>query len=292
MRKRKSPKTTAQPSIDAGEPPAAQNYLANLFAKANRGLLLDVFVFLANIFVMRFLTRLYIGVFSEVSAENPLAKLALGLTFLAMWLLPAAGAVLKRWHSHQRLKAQGITLQPVETNLAGCLFNPIFYFCLNLVITSTILASLGDFIFGKRLLETGAVFIPLIFAGLLLTIIQTYLIYSYFIPPKQPPQSPFLLSRQSETLGDICLFLNMILFQVFWNMLTFADLGHPSSLLEFGGRLFFLSFIALLIYFPPRMFYLAEDINRRRTWLTMLLANSPVIIRVLIGTGSNSTTGW
>jgi len=87
------------------------------------------------------------------------------------------------------------------------------------------------------------------------------------------------------------LFLNMILFQVFWNMLTFADLGHPSGFLEFFGRLFFLCFIALLIYFPPRMFYLAEDIHRRRTWLTMLLANSPVIIRVLIGTSSN-TPGW
>ena len=79
----------------------------------------------------------------------------------------------------------------------------------------------------------------------------------------------------------------MILFQVFWNMLAFEDLGHPSNLLEFGGRLFFLSFIALLIYFPPRMFYLAEDIHRPRTWVIMLLANSPVIVRVLIGTGSN-----
>jgi hypothetical protein len=28
---------------------------------------------------------------------------------------------------------------------------------------------------------------------------------------------------------------------------------------EFVGRVFGLSFIALLIYFPPRMFYLAED---------------------------------
>jgi hypothetical protein len=145
---------------------------------------------------------------------------------------------------------------------------------------------------GRRGLDTATVFIPLIFSGLILTIVQTYLIYSYFSPPKKPPQSKFLRSPQSENLGDICLFLNMILFQVFWNMLTFAPLGHPSSLLEFGGRLFFLSFIAMLIYFPPRMFYLAEDINRPRTWLTMLLANSPVIVRVLIGSGSNSTTGW
>jgi hypothetical protein len=39
-----------------------------------------------------------------------------------------------------------------------------------------------------------------------------------------------------------------------------------------------------LIYFPPRMFYLYEDINRGRTWAMMFLANSPVIFRVLIGT--------
>jgi hypothetical protein len=83
----------------------------------------------------------------------------------------------------------------------------------------------------------------------------------------------------------------MMLFQVFWNMLTFAGLGPPSGVLEFGGRLFFLCFIALLIYFPPRMFYLAEDIHRPRTWLTMLLANSPVILRVLFGATGNVMIG-
>jgi hypothetical protein len=271
---------------------AARHGLASLFAKKNRGLLLDVFVFVVNVFLMRLLTGQFIDLFSQVSAEDPTAKLALGLTFLAMWILPAAGAVLKRWHYHQRLKAQGITVESEETKLAGCLFNPIFYFCLNLVITSAVLTGLGDFFFGRALLNNGALFIPLVIAGLILTVVQTFLIYQYFSPPKNPPKAKFLREPQSEILGDICLFLNMILFQVFWNMLTFADLGHPSSLLEFGGRLFFLSFIAMLIYFPPRMFYLAEDINRPRTWLTMLLANSPVIVRVLIGSGSNSTTGW
>lgn len=270
---------------------AAQRNLARLFAKSNRGLLLDVFVFVLNIFLMRFLTRLFIGVFQEVDAENPLAQLALGLTFSLMWLLPAAGAVLKRWHFHQRLGAQGKTVDSEETALAGCLFNPLFYFCLNLVLTSAVLASLSQFLFGRHGMDNGAVFVPLVFLGLILTIVQTYLIYRYFIPPKKPPRFAFLLTPQSDALGDVCLFVNMILFQVGWNMLTFAGLGHPSSLLEFGGRLFFLCFIALLIYFPPRMFYLAEDIHRRRTWITMLLANSPVIIRVLIGTGSN-TPGW
>ncbi|MGI9066798.1 MAG: hypothetical protein ACR2HX_10390 [Pyrinomonadaceae bacterium] len=266
--------------------------IRKLFAEENRGLLLDIFVFVANVFLMRFVTRVFIDLFSQVSAENPIAKLLLGLTFLAMWILPAAGAVLKRWHFHQRLKAQGKTFESQETKLAGCLFNPLFYFCLNLVLTSAVLASLGEFFFGKALLNNGALFVPLLIAGLILTIVQTFLIYQYFSPPKEPPKSKFLREPQSEALGDLCLFLNMILFQVFWNMLTFAGLGHPTGLQEFAGRLFFLSFIALLIYFPPRMLYLAEDVNRRRTWLTMLLANSPVIVRVLIGTVSNATTGW
>lgn len=273
-------------------PRGLRHDLAHLFAKEHRGLLLDIFVFVANVFLMRLVTGVFLDLFRSVSAEQPLAKLLLGLTFLAMWILPAAGAVLKRWHFHQRLKAQGKTVGSAETKLAGCLFNPLFYFCLNLVITSAVLTSLGDFLFGKALLNNGALFIPIIIAGMILTIVQTFLIYQYFSPPKNPPKAKFLREPQSEALGDICLFVNMILFQVFWNMLTFAGLGHPSSLLEFGGRLFFLSFLALLIYFPPRMFYLAEDINRPRTWLTMLLANSPVIIRVLIGTGSNSTSAW
>jgi hypothetical protein len=292
-----------------------------LLAEENRGLLLDISIFVANIFLIRLLTELLIELFSHVSAEDPTAKLVLGLLCVCMWFLPAAGAVLKRWHYHQRLIGQGSADKPAEVTatpwskgkakpsggltggligepsgvLAGCLFNPIFYFCLNLVILSAILTGLGDVFFGKRLLNNGGLFTSLVLAGFVLTVIQTFLIYRYFSPPKKPPKSKFLRSPQSEVLGDICLFLNMVLFQTVWNLLTFAPLGPPGSLLEFAGRLFFLCFIALLIYFPPRMFYLAEDINRKRTWLTMLLANSPVILRVLLGTGSGSPSmmpGW
>ncbi|MCU1268537.1 MAG: hypothetical protein JWM21_4855 [Acidobacteria bacterium] len=277
--KRKNPNTATE-----SRPPPPHRRLANLFAKTNRGLLLDIFIFLANLSVLRLLTRVFINIFGEVSLENPFSKLALGFTFLLMWVLPALGAVLKRRHFQQRLKKQGKTFDSEFTVLSGCLFNPLFYFCLNLVISSAIIAFLGEFLFGRNLSNSGAVFVPLVILGLVLTVVQTYLIYDYFSPPKKPPRLKFLLTPQSETLGDICLFLNMILFQVMWNMLTFAPLGRPASFLEFAGRLFFLCFIALLIYFPPRMFYLAEDINRPRTWLTMLLANSPVIVRVLVGT--------
>jgi hypothetical protein len=167
--------------------------------------------------------------------------------------------------------------------LGGCLFNPIFYFSFNLVITSAVIALLGEQVFGKDLMDNGAVFVPLIFAGFGFTVVQTFLIYHYFTPPKTAPKSAFLRAPQSEALGDACIFLNMIFFQAAWNLLTFAPLGRVAGFAEFAGRLFFLSFAALLIYFPPRIFYLAEDINRPRTWLTMLLANSPVIVRILFG---------
>ena len=89
--------------------------------------MLDIVVFILNLFLMRLLTRQFIDLFSQVDAENPMAKLGIGLTFAAMWVLPAGGAVLKRWRFHQRRNAP--TLDTVETSLGGCLFNPIFYFC-------------------------------------------------------------------------------------------------------------------------------------------------------------------
>ena len=294
MRRKKTAKKTPGPeAADLQTSVAAPHFrFEDLFSKNNRGLLLDIAVFVANILFMQFLTGLVIDLFQGMSSEYPLAKLGLGLIFLAMWILPFAGAILKRWHFHQRLTAQGKTVAGAETKLAGCLFNPLLYFSLNLVITSAVLTTLGEFFFGRRLLNSGAAFVPFVIAGFILTVIQTYFIYRYFSKPKGPPRSQFLLSPHSEVVGDVCLFLNMMLFQVFWNMLTFAPLGRPSSVLEFGGRLFLLCFIALLIYFPPRMFYLAEDISRRRTWLMMLVANSPVILRLLVGAESNTMIGW
>jgi hypothetical protein len=258
----------------------------SLFFESNRGLLLDIFVFVLNLFLMRSLTEVFTDVFQQASADDKVAKLTIGISCLGMWLLPATGAVLKRWHFHQRLKAENKTAASSQTGFTGCLFNPIFYFCLNLVLTSAVLTALGDAIFGKALQKNGALFVTTTVLGLVLTVVQTFIIYRYFSPPKKAPKSDFLRTPQSEIAGDVCFFLNMILFQVAWNLLTFVPFDRVKSALDFFGRLFFLSFIALLIYFPPRMFYLAEDLKKKRTWLTMLLANSPVIYRILIGTGA------
>jgi hypothetical protein len=259
--------------------------LPQLLDKRNRGLLLDLVVFVANIFLMRTITRYFLRLIDAADNNNDLAQLALLLCVIGMWVLPAAGALLKRWHFAKRKKAQ----EWHDSKLGGCLFNPIFYFCLNLVLISTIIAGIAQMLF-PRATDTAAIFIPMVFGGLILTIIQTVIIYRYFSPPKKPPEWEFLKRPESESLGDICLFVNMILFQIGWNMLSFAGLGPPSGVTEFVGRLFFLCFLALLIYFPPRMFYLAEDIDRPRTWLTMLLANSPVIWHLLVGFSQSNWT--
>jgi hypothetical protein len=278
-------------SPDSNAPPPVRAKLSvNLLAKHNRGLLLDLVVFVANLFLLRLLARYVLDLFARADQNDDAARFVLLLACIAMWVLPAAGAVLKRWHFHQRLRAEHKQIAFLDSTVGGCLFNPLFYFCLNLVVMSAILAGVGQGLVGKKGMDSAVVFVPSIFLGLGLTIFQTYLIYRYFSPPKEPPKSGFLLSPESELLGDICIFLNMILFQTAWNMLTWAGFGRVSSVFEFFGRLFILLFLALLVYFPPRMFYLAEDIHRRRTWFTMLLANSPVIFKVLIGT--NDQAGW
>ncbi len=274
----------------ADETPQPPKHAFKLLAKENRGLLLDLVVFVANILLMGLISRFVFHLFSEANQGNSFAMLLLLLACVGMYVLPAAGSVLKRWHFHQRLGKDHEPLGFEDNGVGGCLFNPIFYFCLNLVLMSAIVAAVGQAVVGNKGMDNGAIFLPAIFIGLALTIYQTYLIYRYFIPPKKPPTSGILLSPESEIVGDVCIFLNMLLYQSAWNLLAYADIGRVSGIGEFLGRLFFLLFLALLIYFPPRMFYLAEDINKGRTWLTMLLANSPVIFKILIGTKSQA--GW
>ena len=253
--------------------------LPKLLDRSHRGMLLDIVMFIANLFVMRTLTGYFLDVYRRMSDTDRGSQVALMLCCIGMLLLPPAGAVLKRWHYHAR-RASGA---PAKGALWGCLCNPIFYFCLNLVVMAAIMTLGGHLLLGREYDENGGIFVTSILLGMVITGVQTFLVYRYFTPPKSPPRWSFLRDRRSEVLGDICIYLNMALFQAAWNLMTFAELEQPSGLTEFAGRLFFLSFIALLIYFPPRIFYLAEDINRRSAWLTMFLASTPVIARVLFG---------
>ena len=250
---------------------------AAIFQSSNRGLLLDLVVLLANLFLMPLLVRQFEDVVRGASADDPAAIATLLGCGVALMVLAPLGATLSRWHHHQHRDTR-----QTEDPVPGCLFNPIFYFCLMVVVFSGVNAFILQSVYGRREPD-GTVFVSSIFLGLALIIVHTWLVYRYFSPPKNPPRSAFLRSRKSEFLGDACLFANMLLFQVAWNALSFAGLGAPSGVGEAVLRLLVLVFLALLIYFPPRMFYLADDIGRPLTWLMILLANSPVIVRMVMG---------
>jgi hypothetical protein len=119
--------------------------------------------------------------------------------------------------------------------------------------------------------------------GLVYNVFQTVLVFRYFSPPKHRPKSAFLRGRRSDILGDLCIFLNMLLYQVLlnWGAMTYPGFHEG----KFVDRFIPLVFFALLMYLTGRIFFLVEDIRRPRTLLTILLANSPLFIRAVIANG-------
>ena len=256
---------------------------ASLLDKSNRGLLLDTVVLSVNLVGVTLLERPFLGVVRRASANDPTAMRILFGCSVALFVLAPLGATLKRWHYHQRM--DGRKAADFSEHLGGCLFNPIFYFCLTAVIFAVVNAFVMQGVYGRRE-PTGAVFVTSLFFGIGLIIAHTFLVYRYFSPPRHPPRSAFMRGPASEFIGDACLFANMLLFQLIWNLLSFAGLGAPGGVLDAVARLLVFCFLALLLYFPPRMFYLAEDAGKARTWLMILLANAPVIARLLLGSSA------
>ncbi len=282
-----------------------------VLAETNRGVLLDIVVFVTNLGLMGLMTNYFVDVIRRAGEDDPKAQLILLMCALAMFVLPAAGAVLKRWHFHKRRKATAQKQEDkekIESNAGawlfnpmnpeskaaqgcsnlGCLFNALFQFVLAIFLLAVVMSLLQALVFGKSA-DQAKVFVPLVVLSLVMCVVQTVLIYRYFTPPKNPPKRTFWRDSKSELLGDLCIFVNMIFFQVFWNIVIrdFPSM-RVTSFSNLAGNVFFFSFLALLVYFPPRIFYLAEDFNRPATWITMFLANAPTIVRALFGTGQSA----
>lgn len=272
---------------DPAQLPRSKYHPANIFLRSNRGLLLDIVVFVLNLFLMRFLLGRFMYFFRSAFNGELTSEVVILVFSLALFILPPLGAILKRWPFHHRLQIAGKDFDRTETFVGGCLFNPILYLSLNLVVFCVINAFAIQILFGDDE-PSGGIAGLIIVGGMLVTIVQTVIVYRYFVPPKKEPLLGFLKSPAAETAGDVCLFLNMIFYQLVWNALTAGHTGFVNSVSEFFSRILFICALALLVYFPPRVFYLAEDINKRRTWITILLANAPIIYRIVVG----AKEGW
>jgi len=259
-----------------------------LLRPQNRGLLLDIFVFVFNLVLVRLLMVRFVAMPRAAEDGDTTSEWILFLFVLGIFLLPPIGATLKRWQYYQR---RGDEKGLLDNDLAGCLFGPIPYFIVTVLIFVVIQTFLLQYFYPNQE-DEGT---PMIIGTLLnlpVSIINTWLVYRFFSKPKKEPLFSFLKTPQAGLLGDVCIFLNMIFYQLIWNLLAIGWFPRPADLTELFGRSLLLLVLSLLIYFPPRMFYLADDIGKRRTWLMILLANLPLIIRVLVGTTKNNLTGW
>jgi hypothetical protein len=252
--------------------------LKKLFAHVNRGILLDVIVFLVNVVLMTVLSRQLRNLFKEANSADSLAQAAVVVFCVSLAFLQPVGAILKRRRAHER--KPDLNHVPL-----GCVFIPA-YFLAQLVFLIGAGGQIVDLFMGKGQASGTADYFglpPGVFALLFLGIpalaaLNTFVFYFYFQTPAHKPIIKFLDTPRAEVFGDLCLFLNMIGYQTFWGLLM-ADLPHDYPTIS--GRLAMFAFAAVLIYFPPRLFYLAEDGKRPIVWATMLLANSPVLLRIL-----------
>jgi hypothetical protein len=262
-------------------PPVAASRTTDIFARRNRGLLFDVLIFLANIFLMQILVRLFLLIFREAAAGDFWAKAELLSFYAGMLVLPSLAAVLKRWHFHQRIKRAGEKEAVGGWLPFGCIFLPFLYLVVIMWITLAVALTFLDLFPDSELGRTGSG--VLLGVGLAYNVVQTVLVFRYFSPPKHKPKSAFLRSPRSEILGDLCIFLNMLLYQVLlnWGAMTYPGFHEG----KFVDRFIPLVFFALLMYLTGRIFYLVEDVRHPRTFLTILLANSPIFIRAVLAGG-------
>lgn len=259
-----------------------------IFENRNRGLLLDIVVFFINLILMRILTVLAMNLVRQAQ-ENVTAKIVVGMFFAEVFFLQPAGPILKRWSFHQRHKSFNLN----KTEYAGCLLScfMLLYLVMMMLICATAAILLSEAVFEKGPLAANVGVLSFL-AGFVLSIVSTVAIYRYFLKPKNKPRWRFLTTPQAALLGDACMFLNVICLQILWNsltaskffweLLTSTPLGKAGSFTDILGRFIVIGVLALLVYFPARIFYLVEDKHRKITWLTMLLANLPLILRAVV----------
>jgi hypothetical protein len=253
-----------------------------LLAPNNRGIVLDLAIFLAGLFLVRALVILANGVVRAASQDFR-AQVAVGLFFAALLIIQPLGPVLKRWSFHQR--------NTFDTDSgAGCFlfWFMVPYLVMLFVLCGTAAVVLEPLFFGSP--AAASIGIVLAVAGFAWSIVGAVSVYRYFVTPKAPPRWAFLTTPAAAHLGDAFIVLNALGLQILWSTVTASGtfrevvtqtpLGRPGSFSDILGRLIVIAVCAVLLYLPARIFYLAEDKHRALTAATILLANLPLIVRI------------
>ena len=186
-----------------------------IFEHRNRGLLLDVTVFLFQLILIRLLTTLSLGFVSQAE-ENALAKTAISLFLVGLFVLQPLGPILKRWSFHQHFKS----FANDESGLTSFLLSVYKFFY---IAAMWIMIYLAYLYFSEAFpqfhsLHSERVEKLVVAGAFVLPVVSGVVIFTSFRRPKKPPRWKFLMTAQAEALGDLCMFLNVICFQMLFTV--------------------------------------------------------------------------
>jgi len=262
-----------------------------LFAYRNRGLLLDIAVFLCQLALLRVLTNLSLN-FVRQAQQSVFAKTAIGIFLVAVFLLQPLGPILKRWSFHKHFPTFEKDLG-VLTSLFLAFFK-FFYIGAMALMIFLAYSYLADAFRSNADVASESIEKIVVAVAIVLPIISGVLVFRYFTKPEQEPPLKFLMMPQAEVFGDLCMFLNIICFQIlfsvyfssphFWNALHKITRLATGQLEGLSGRLYLAAIAALIVYLPPRIFYIVPPtslLRRVLTWVFMLLANLPLILSIV-----------
>jgi len=242
----------------------------------------DLLVFALGLVVGLLAPLLGGGLANSLLRTGGLVPLVIALALLLV-LAPAAAILGRRgYHARRReLAARRGHEEAVELRL-GCLFSPVLYFC----VLTTIWCAVNAGLLALRGAEepAAAEFLLPLLGGMVLVVVHTALAYRYFSPPQRPPRWAFLSGPLAWRASRVLFGLNLLTFGVLWNLLTPTG-PPPSGPGDVLSRLAVFTALALLLYFPPRMFTLVDDLAERRSWATIALAIAPAVARFTLGWG-------
>jgi hypothetical protein len=236
-----------------------------------RGQILDLLVFVANLFLLGPFARLLTRLGSGFDANDDVAAQQLALIILAAFIAYTVGAMLKRAPLHARVKSLP------SPDYAGCLF-------LGWVSLHLSLSILGAALIAASF-DTGPKGIPVV-AMVVLSTLPTFFVARVVFPPKKLEQIPsWRKSWPMELIADLMIVAAVIMLTVMWDI-WIADLftgtweGQTFVDRLFGAALAVGAFA--FFYVSPRFLFLIEDYNRRLTWATLGLTVAPLVGRILL----------
>lgn len=239
---------------------------------SHRGHILDLLVFLANLFLLAPFTNLLQRLGRGFTNNDAATARELGWVVLIAFIAYTLGAMLKRAPLHARIGALP------NPDYAGCLF--LIWISLHLALTI-----LGASVIAASF-DAAPKGIP-VFVMILGTLTPTFFVVRVIFRPKKLAEiSAWRKKWPMELLADLLIVSAVIMLTIMWNI-WIADLfivewvGHT-----FGDKLFAAALAAgafAMFYVTPRFLFLIEDFNRWVTWAMIGLTLAPLVGRILLG---------